>query len=104
MPWAAAEPEPIEQKQIRLRQFRGRFDLGEDFIYGIFDSSEEEVLGGTGLHTRHGPFIREIGYWVGVQFAPTAKWSRREYRPKHLLDLKKLLTKAPRTSVRRPQS
>jgi len=48
-------------------------------------------------------FFREIGYWVGVQFAPTAKWSRREYRPKHLLDLKKLLTKAPRTSVRRPE-
>src|SRR4051794_18902236 len=37
MPWAQAEPEPIEQKQIRLRQFRGRFDLGEDFVYGIFD-------------------------------------------------------------------
>ena len=49
-------------------------------------------------------FFREIGYWVGVRFAPTAKWSPREYRPKHLLDLKKLLTDAPRTSVRKPPS
>jgi len=69
MPWAAAEPEPLEQKQIRLRQFRGRFDLGEDFVYGIFDSSEDEVIGGTGLHTRLGPFIREIGYWVATKHA-----------------------------------
>lgn len=46
-------------------------------------------------------FFREIGYWVGVRFAPAAKWSPREYRPKHLLDLKKLLTNAPRTSVRK---
>jgi len=66
MPWATAEPEPIEQKQIRLRQFRGRFDLGEDFIYGIFDTAEGEVMGGTGLHTRQGPFIREIGYWIAT--------------------------------------
>ncbi len=66
MPWAAAEPEPIEQKQIRLRQFRGRFDLGEDFVYGIFDPAENEVMGGTGLHTRLGPFIREIGYWIAT--------------------------------------
>ena len=49
-------------------------------------------------------FFREIGYWVGVQFAPTGKWSLREYRPKHLLDLKKMLTTAPGTSVRKPPS
>jgi len=47
-------------------------------------------------------FFREIGYWVGVQFAPTAKWSLREYRPKHLLDLKKMLTSAPRANARKP--
>ena len=38
-------------------------------------------------------FFREIGYWIGVRFSPKSKWSRREFRPRHLLDLKKLLTK-----------
>ena len=66
MPWAMAEPEPVEAKTIRLRQFRGAFDLGQDFIYGIFDGEEREVLGGTGLHTRQGPFVREIGYWIAT--------------------------------------
>ena len=36
-------------------------------------------------------FFREIGYYVGVHFQPATKWSPREYRPKHLLDLKRLL-------------
>ncbi len=64
MPWAQREPEPIETRTERLRQFRGQFDLGQDFIYGIFDAREEECLGGTGLHTRQGPLIRELGYWI----------------------------------------
>ena len=35
---------------------------------------------------------REIGYFVGVEFAPASKWSKKAYRPQHLLDLKKLLS------------
>ena len=34
--------------------FRGSFDLGQDFVYGVFSADESEVLGGTGLHTRAG--------------------------------------------------
>jgi RimJ/RimL family protein N-acetyltransferase len=66
MPWALAEPEAVEAKAERFRQFRGMFDLGQDFIYGIFDSDERECLGGTGLHTRQGPNTRELGYWVAT--------------------------------------
>ncbi len=55
MPWAADEPKPVEEKAELLRMFRGRFDLGEDFVYGIFTRDETEVVGGTGLHTRVGP-------------------------------------------------
>ena len=66
MPWAAAEPEDVDAKAERLRQFRGRFDLGADFTYGIFDPNESECLGGTGLHTRPGPNAREIGYWIAT--------------------------------------
>jgi RimJ/RimL family protein N-acetyltransferase len=64
MPWAADEPQTLEQRIALLRQFRGRFDLGEDFVYGIFARGEFEVVGGTGLHRRVGEDAFEIGYWI----------------------------------------
>ncbi len=64
MPWAENEPQSIQQKIDLLRRFRGNFDLGQDFTYGIFDRQERRVLGGTGLHTRSGVCAREIGYWI----------------------------------------
>lgn len=64
MPWARDEPEGLQAKVERLRQFRGRFDLDQDYVYGIFDRQEQDVLGGTGLHTRLGEGVREIGYWI----------------------------------------
>jgi RimJ/RimL family protein N-acetyltransferase len=64
MPWALDEPKPLEQTVSLLRLFRGRFDLGEDFIYGIFSADERQALGGTGLHTRPGDGAFEIGYWI----------------------------------------
>jgi RimJ/RimL family protein N-acetyltransferase len=68
MPWAKNEPQEIEQKFALLRQFRGKFDLGQDFVYGIFNREETRVLGGTGLHTRLGEKAREIGYWIHKDF------------------------------------
>src|SRR5512138_367669 len=68
MPWAHAEPEPFQAKVDRLQRFRGEFDLGEDFIYAIFDKEESRLLGGTGLHTRLGEQQLEIGYWIHKDF------------------------------------
>jgi len=68
MPWAAAEPEPLDAKVERLRQFRAKFDLGQDFIYGIFNLDESRLLGGSGLHTRIGAGALEIGYWLHKDF------------------------------------
>lgn len=68
MPWVESEPEVLQTKIDRLRRFRGEFDLGQDFIYGIFDVKESRLLGGTGLHTRAGENAREIGYWIHVDF------------------------------------
>jgi hypothetical protein len=34
---------------------------------------------------------REIGYFVGVEFDAQSKWSQKAYRPRHLLDLRKML-------------
>jgi RimJ/RimL family protein N-acetyltransferase len=64
MPWAHEEPAPVEQKVKLLRRFRGRFDLGQEFVYGIFDADETEVVGGTGLHPRADDASLEIGYWI----------------------------------------
>jgi len=68
MPWAHAEPEPFQVKVDRLRRFRGEFDMGDDFIYGIFNKDESRLLGGTGLHTRIGNEQLEIGYWIHKDF------------------------------------
>lgn len=64
MPWAQDEPQPQEEKVALLRRFRGRFDLGQDFVYGAFTRDGSEVVGGTGLHTRVGDDAFEIGYWI----------------------------------------
>ena len=34
---------------------------------------------------------REIGFFVGVEFVADSRWSKKAYRPQHLLDLKKLM-------------
>jgi RimJ/RimL family protein N-acetyltransferase len=64
MPWAADEPQPLAAKVALLRRFRGQFDLGQDFLYGLFSPDESEVVGGSGLHTRAGEGALEIGYWI----------------------------------------
>jgi RimJ/RimL family protein N-acetyltransferase len=64
MIWAHDEPRELNDTTALLRQFRGQFDLGQDFVYGIFDPDETRVVGGTGLHTRSGDDAYEIGYWI----------------------------------------
>lgn len=64
MPWARHEPQPLAARVQFLRHARGQFDLGHDFIYGVFDLAESLALGGSGLHTRVGEGAREIGYWI----------------------------------------
>lgn len=67
MPWAKHEPEPLAAKVERLRTFRGQFDLGRDYAFGIFNKAEDELIGSTGLHTRTGQQSREIGYWISAK-------------------------------------
>jgi RimJ/RimL family protein N-acetyltransferase len=64
MTWVAEEPLSLEQRVEWLRQRRGHFDLGKDYVYGIFDAGETRVFGGTGLYPRVGPRARELGYWI----------------------------------------
>ena len=36
----------------------------------------------------------EIGYFVGVELEPRSQWSRRMFKPRHLLDLQELVENA----------
>ena len=64
MPWAHDEPSPLASVAERLRSFRGRFDLDQEYVYGVFAFEDREVIGGAGLHPRSGPNSLEIGYWI----------------------------------------
>ena len=69
MPWVHDEPEELEAKVQRLRGFRAKFDTDQDYVYAIFDPTESEVVGGTGLHPRVGEAALEIGYWISARHA-----------------------------------
>ena len=64
LPWAVNEPQTVEEKAQLLRRFRGQFDLGREFVYGLFSRDESEVVGGSGFHRRVGEGALEIGYWI----------------------------------------
>lgn len=65
---------------------------------------EKSVPLETVLHVRHSKgelvgrvkycLFRDIGYFVGVQFAPAKRWSRDAYAPEHLLDLEQLVNRS----------
>lgn len=67
MPWAIDEPQDVSHKVQLIRGFRGRFDLGQEFVFGIFERVSGELVGGCGLHPRCGPGGIEMGYWVRVE-------------------------------------
>ncbi len=66
LPWVKDEPEELKVKIERLRLFRADFDLSKNYMYGVFDPNETQLLGGTGLHPRVGSNAFEIGYWIHV--------------------------------------
>jgi RimJ/RimL family protein N-acetyltransferase len=64
MPWAHDDPQAVEEKVELLRRFRGQFDLGQNFVYGLFSADEIQLVGGSGFHLRVGDDAFEIGYWI----------------------------------------
>lgn len=64
LPWIAEEPLERGARARLLREFRGRMELAEDFLFGVFEQ-DGAFVGGAGLH----PVPRsrrtlEIGYWI----------------------------------------
>ena len=66
LPWVKSEPEELKVKIERIRIFRAKFDLSEEYFFGVFDPRETELIGGIGLHPRVGSNAFEIGYWINV--------------------------------------
>jgi ribosomal-protein-serine acetyltransferase len=62
MPWANRPAEMPTEEFIADR--RAQWLSGGDATYGVFVG--DAVVGGTGLHTRRGPQVLEIGYWIHV--------------------------------------
>ena len=54
-----------------------------------WQSPKQQFVG----HVQYCAF-REIGYFIGVEFESTSKWSKKTYKPQHLLDLQQLLENA----------
>lgn len=67
LPWAMAEPSPLDVLEARLDLFARQFDDGEQWLFGIWSRPGGELLGGTGLHPRIGEDGLEIGYWLQRQ-------------------------------------
>ena len=66
-------------------QFEAAIPLGTHLVWG---NGKQEYSG----DIRYCVY-REIGYFVGVQFDPCSKWSKKAYKPQHLLDLERLMGK-----------
>ena len=43
---------------------------------------------------------REIGYFLGIEFEPGFRWSQRSFRPQHLLDPRRLVSRVTNRIVR----
>jgi len=62
LPWVASEPLRRRERVALIRAWDDGWDAGGDAVYGIF--LDGEIVGGCGLHNRHGPDTLEIGYWI----------------------------------------
>lgn len=46
--------------------------------------------------------FREIGYFVGLQFEPDIRWSSKTFRPQHLLDPRRLVSRSVQRVMNSP--
>lgn len=66
MPWARDEPISQDDRSELVATFMSEYDDSIDFVMGIFLRDSGGYVGGTGLHTRLGAGILEIGYWIAA--------------------------------------
>ena len=62
MPWAKFEPQSVAQREELIAQWLQDWEDKKDFPVGIFRN--DQLVGCSGLHLRHGVGQLDIGYWV----------------------------------------
>lgn len=62
IPWAKKEPQSIEEKKAKIREWNGQFLLDTTYSYGIYYRTR--LIGSCNLFTRQGKDILEIGYLI----------------------------------------
>lgn len=67
MPWAAHEPQPLEQRREMLAGWEREWEEDGDVYLAVV--VDDHIAGSTGLHHRRGPGVLEIGYWIHPAFA-----------------------------------
>lgn len=65
MEWIAFEPQTVDQRRELIETWQHDFEQGRGTAYGIF--ADGQYVGNTGLMTRQGPDVLEIGYWAAVE-------------------------------------
>ena len=78
MPWVHDDPQPLAEKVGLLRRFRGRFDLGEDFVYGSSTAPRARSSAGRGCTRASGTERSRSG--TGSARAGWGRGSRRRRR------------------------
>jgi RimJ/RimL family protein N-acetyltransferase len=63
LPWLSERPRTVPDQAQLLERFRANFDLGAEFVFGVF-SHAGECLGSLCLHRSVGPRALELGYWL----------------------------------------
>ena len=67
MPWAQFEPQSVAQREELIAQWLQDWEDMKDFPVGIFRN--DQLVGCSGLHLRHGVGQLDIGYWVRTSCA-----------------------------------
>jgi RimJ/RimL family protein N-acetyltransferase len=62
MPWAAAEPKPLEARLAMMREWEAERVAGTGEYFAVW--LDGEIVGSAGLHRRIGAGGLEIGYWI----------------------------------------
>ncbi len=118
---AAARMMCSELVQVHFRDEGGRWrrllgNLEDISLSGVCLQVDDPLPLDTPLRIRHpkGEFtgtvryclFREIGYFLGVQFAEGCRWSPQKFKPRHMLDLRTLVERraAAGPACGRPQA
>jgi hypothetical protein len=108
-----AELVELKWKDKSARHRRRVVNLEDISLSGACLQSEMPILRGTVVTLLYGDgelvgsvrycFYRDFGYFIGIEFAPGCKWSSKHFRPRHLLDPKRLVEQSARRVRARTQ-